>query len=135
MKGVSNFFLILVVFLSSCSSSEPAVCENMVCTKEFRTITVKFIDDYGDPLLVNNFSAVNKRTGRSMSQTNSIQGLGIYVVASDADQKELSEKGDIVLVSASNPKNNSKVSAEFVISGGLCICHVSKISGPEIIKI
>ena len=135
MKGVSNFFLILVVFLSSCSSSEPAVCENMVCTKEFRTITVKFIDDYGDPLLVNNFSAVNKRTGRSMSQTNSIQGLGIYVVASDADQKELSEKGDIVLVSASNPKNNSKVSAEFVISGGLCICHVSKISGPETIKI
>ena len=135
MKGVSNFFLILVVFLGSCSSPEPAVCENMVCTKEFRTITVKFIDDYGDPLLVNNFSAVNKRTGRSMSQTNSIQGLGIYVVASDADQKELSEKGDIVLVSASNPKNNSKVSAEFVISGGLCICHVSKISGPEIIKI
>ena len=107
----------------------------MVCTKEFRTITVKFIDDYGDPLLVNNFSAVNKRTGRSMSQTNSIQGLGIYVVASDADQKELSEKGDIVLVSASNPKNNSKLTAEFVISGGLCICHVSKISGPETIKI
>ena len=135
MKGVSNFFLILVVFLGSCSRSEPAVCENMVCTKEFRTITVKFIDDYGDPLLVNNFSAVNKRTGRSMSQTNSVQGLGIYVVASDADQKELSEKGDIVLVSASNPKNNSKLTAEFVISGGLCICHVSKISGPEIIKI
>jgi hypothetical protein len=135
MKGVSNFFLILVVFLGSCSSSEPVVCENMVCTKEFRTITVKFIDDYGDPLLVNNFSAVNKRTGRSMSQTNSIQGLGIYVVASDADQKELSEKGDIVLVSASNPKNNSKLTAEFVISGGLCICHVSKISGPETIKI
>jgi hypothetical protein len=135
MKGVSNFFLILVVFLGSCSSSEPAVCENMVCTTEFRTITVKFLDDSGNPLLVNNFSAVNKRTGRSMSQNSIINGQGIYVLASDADLKELSEKGDIVLVSASNPKNNSKVTAEFVISGGLCICHVSKISGPETIKI
>ncbi|WP_306552011.1 hypothetical protein [Daejeonella sp.] len=135
MKGVSIFFLILVVFLGSCSSSEPAVCENMVCTTEFRTITVKFLDDSGNPLLVNNFSAVNKRTGRSMSQNSIINGLGIYVLASDADLKELSEKGDIVLVSASNPKNNSKVTAEFVISGGLCICHVSKISGPETIKI
>jgi hypothetical protein len=40
-----------------------------------------------------------------------------------------------VIVTASNPKNNSKASAEFVISGGLCICHVGKISGPETIKI
>ena len=135
MKGLQIFFLILGVFFGSCSVSEPAVCENMVCTKEFRTITVKFIDDYGNPLLLNNYSAINKRTGRSMSQNSIINGLGIYVVASDADLKELSEKGDIVLVSASNPKNNSKVSAEFVISGGLCICHVSKISGPETIMI
>lgn len=135
MKSLQNFFLILGVFLGSCSGSEPAVCQDMVCTMEFRTITVKFLDDSGNPLLVNNYSAVNKRTGRSMSQTSIINGLGIYVVASDADLKEFSEKGDIVLVSASNPNNNFKVSAEFVISGGLCICHVSKISGPETIKI
>jgi hypothetical protein len=102
---------------------------------EFRTITVKFLDDSGNYLVVNGYSAVNKRTGRSMSQTNIMQGQGIYVVASDSDLSELSEKGDIVLVTAINPKNNSKASAEFVISGGLCICHVGKISGPETIKI
>lgn len=134
MKGL-HFFLILGMFFGSCSISEPTVCEDMVCTKEFRTITVQFLYDSGNPLLVNNYSAVNKRTGRSMSQTSITNGLGIYVVASDADLKELSEKGDIVLVSGSNPKNNSKVLAEFVISGGPCMCHVSKISGPEIIKI
>ena len=135
MKGFPVFFLILLVFLVSCSSSETEICEATVCTKEFRTITVKFLDDNGSPVIVTSYSAVNKRTGRSMSQTNIMQGKGIYVVASDSDLSELSEKGDIVIVTASNPKNNSKASAEFVISGGLCICHVGKISGPETIKI
>jgi hypothetical protein len=133
MKSLQNLFLILGVFLGSCSDTE--ICEDMACTTEFRMIRVKFLDDSGNHLFVNDYSAVNKRTGRSMSQTNIMQGKGIYVVASDSDLSELSEKGDIVIVTASNPKNNSKASAEFVISGGLCICHVGKISGPETIKI
>jgi len=135
MKSLQNILMILCVFLVSCSATDPSGCEDMACTMEFRTVTVKFIDDSGNPLVVKDYSAVNKRTGRSMTQTSNMGGQGIYVVASDSDLTELSEKGDIVLVSATNPKNNSKVSAEFVISGGLCICHVGKISGPETIKI
>jgi len=135
MKSLKNFFLIFGVFLVSCSGSDPEVCEDMACTTEFRMVTVKFLDDSGIPQVVNDYSAVNKRTGRSMTQTSNMGGLGIYIVASDSDITELSEKGDIVLVTATNPKTNSKVTAEFVISGGLCICHVGKISGPETIKI
>ena len=134
MKIHQNILIIFFVFLFSCSVSDPVGCGDMACTAEFRTVTVKFIDDSGNPLVVKDYSAVNKRTGRSMTQTSNLGGQGVYVVASASDLTELSEKGDIVLVSAINPKNNAKVSAEFVISGGLCICHVGKISGPETIK-
>lgn len=135
MKSLQNIFLILCLFLVSCSSSEPTVCKDKVCTMEYRMVTVKFIDDTGNPQVVKDYSAVNKRTGRSMTQNSYVGVPVVYVVASDSDLKELSEKGDIVLVSATNPKNNTKVTAEFVISGGICICHISKISGPETIKI
>ncbi|SDM24356.1 hypothetical protein SAMN05421813_10877 [Daejeonella rubra] len=135
MKRLQNIFLILCLFLVSCSSSDPIVCEDRACTMEFRMVTVKFIDDSGNAQIVKDYSTVNKRTGRSMTPNTDMVVQGLYVVASDADLKELSEKGDIVLVSATNPKNNTKIQAEFVIGGGLCICHVSKISGPETIKI
>jgi hypothetical protein len=135
MKILQNIILILCLFLASCSGYDPEVCEDVVCTTEFRTITVKFVDEFGNPQIVKDYTAVNKLTGRSMTQMSNMFGSGTYVVASDSDLKELSEKGDIVLVSAINPKNNAKVSAEFVISGGLCICHIAKISGPESVKI
>ena len=135
MKGLQTIFLILCLFLVSCSGSDPIVCEDKACSMEFRMVTVKFIDDSGNAQIVKDYSAVNKRTGRSMTQTSTMGGQGIYVVASDSDLTDLSEKGDIVLVTATNPKNNTKVQAEFVIGGGLCICHISKISGPETIKI
>ena len=98
-------------------------------------VIVKFVDEFGNPQIVNDYTTVNKRTGRSMAQTSNMFGTGTYVVASDSDLQGLSEKGDIVLVSETNPKNNAKIQTEFVISGGLCICHIGKISGPETIKI
>lgn len=135
MKILQNVLLILCLILVSCSSSDPTACKDKVCTMEFRMVSVRFVDDTGNPQVVKDYSAVNKRTGRSMTPNYDNLVQGFYVVASDSDLKELSEKGDIVLVSATNPKNNTKVTAEFVISGGICICHISKISGPETIKI
>ena len=96
-------------------------------------IQVKFNDAAGNPLTVKDFSAVNKRTGESTMQNNepaTVNNKGIYVVASDADVKKLSEAGDALIVSATNPVSNKKIDTEFVVAGGLCACHVNKISGP-----
>jgi hypothetical protein len=60
---------------------------------------------------------------------------GIYVVASDSDILKLSEKGDNVLVSAIDSKTNVKLEVEYLIAGGLCSCHVTKISGPDTVKL
>jgi hypothetical protein len=102
---------------------------------EFRMITVKFVDTNGSPQIVKDFKVVNKRTGEIITPVNDMTNQGLYVVASDSDILKLSEKGDNVLVSATDSKTNAKVQAEYLIAGGVCSCHVTKISGPDTVKL
>lgn len=133
MKKLLGFLLILGTLLISCS--EKLDCEDMVCTKEFRMITVKFVDANGNPQIVKGFTSINKRTGEVLTPNNDTVNQGIYVVASDSDILKLSEKGDNVLVSATDSKTNVKLQVEYLIAGGLCSCHVTKISGPDTVKL
>lgn len=96
-------------------------------------VQVKFKDTAGNPVTVKDFSAINKRTNQSTVQNNepsTVNNQGLYTVASDADVKTLSESGDVITVTATHPTTNKKVSAEFVVNGGKCACHISKVSGP-----
>lgn len=96
-------------------------------------VQVTFKDSSGNPLVVKDYSAINKRTGESTVRNNestTLNAQGIYVVASDADVKKLSEAGDVVTVSASHPTTSKKTTAEFVVTGGVCACHINKVSGP-----
>jgi hypothetical protein len=133
MKKLLGLLLILGTLLISCS--EKPDCEDIVCTMEFRMITVKFVDATGNPQIVKDFTVVNKRTGERMTPVNDMANQGIYVVASDSDILKLSEKGDNVLVSAIDSKTNVKLEVEYLIAGGLCSCHVTKISGPDTVKL
>ena len=97
-------------------------------------VQVKFKDMSGDAVAVKDFSAINKRTGESTVQNNdpaTVNNQGNYTVASDADVKKLSESGDVITVSATHPTTNKKASAEFVVTGGKCACHINKVSGPS----
>lgn len=130
-------YLFLVLLLGSCHIFEQAPCENLVCTQENRMITVKFTDTNGDPLLVKDFKSVNLRTNKELITPNmgaSIFTLGVYVVATDINLVDLSAEGDRIKITATNPTNGTLKEAEFVVSGGICKCHVTKISGPEIIS-
>lgn len=133
MKKLLGFLLILGTLLISCS--EKLECQDMVCTKEFRMITVKFVDANGNPQIVKDFTVVNKRTGERMTPVNDMANQGLYVVASDSDLLKISEKGDILLVSAIDSKTNVKLQVEYLIAGGVCSCHVTKISGPDTVKL
>jgi hypothetical protein len=96
-------------------------------------VQVKFNDASGNPVTAKDFAAINKRTGESTVQNNepaTDYNQGMYTVASDADVKKLTESGDIITVTATHPETGKKVSAEFVVSGGQCACHINKISGP-----
>jgi hypothetical protein len=133
MKKTIGLFLVLGFLMLSCSDS--VECEDIVCTKEFRTVSIRFVDANGNPQIVKDFTVINKRTGEIMTAINDMASQGLYVVASDADLLKLSEKGDNVQITAINSKTNVKVQADFVISGGLCACHINKISGPDTIQL
>ncbi len=133
MHKLVYFFPVAMMLFWGCSNIKQAECEDMICTQEFRMVQVKFNDASGSPVTVKDFSAVNKRTGEKTVQDNepqTINNQGIYTVASDADVKKLSETGDLIVVSASHPTSNKRIEAEFVVSGGLCACHINKVSGP-----
>ena len=95
-------------------------------------VQVKFKDTLGRPVIVKEFTAIIKRTGKSTVKNDpvAISNQGNYTVASDADVKVLSETGDSITITAVHPETNRKISAEFIVSGGKCACHINKISGP-----
>ena len=133
MKKTIGLFLVLGFLMLSCSDS--VECEDIVCTKEFRTVSLRFVDANGNPQIVKDFTVVNKRTGEIMTPLNDMANQGLYIIASDSDKTKLSENGDNVQVTATNSKTNVKIQADFVISGGLCACHINKISGPDTIQL
>lgn len=133
MNTFINVFSIVIILFSACSTTNQSECGNIICTQEFRMVQVKFSDASGNPVAVKDFTAINKRTGESTAQNNepeTINNQGNYTLASDADVKKLSEAGDVIIVSATHPISNKKIEAEFVVSGGICACHISKVSGP-----
>ncbi len=131
MKKLSYLFLLIPFAIGGCTPAKSVQCENMICTQEFRSVTVKFKDASGNAVAVKDFKSVNNRTGKEITSESSQNNWGGYTVVSDADTKTLSEKGDAIVVTATHPATNKRVSAEFVVSGGACACHINKISGPE----
>lgn len=125
------FFALFVV---SCSEQVvEADCPSLICTQEFRTVSLRFEDASGQPITIKDFSAIIRRTGKSTQafEVDTVNFKGNYAVVTDSDTKNLSPKGDTIDVSAVNPKTNQKKSTSFVVSGGKCACHIEKISGPE----
>ena len=135
MNKLIYVFSVVIFLFSACSTTNQSECGNIICTQEFRMVQLKFNDASEMPVEVKDFAAINKRTGESTVQNNepaTINNRGNYIVASDSDVKKLSEAGDVITVSATHPISNKKIKAEFVISGGICACHISKISGPAV---
>ena len=127
--------LLTVILFNACSENK-LICENKVCTEQFVSINVKFLDSNGNPLIVKDYQSQNVRTGKllsSTSATDSVNEKGYYRVASDLNLKELSTS-DKILVSAKHPITDVLKQAEFTVSGGECECHILKIAGPDEVR-
>jgi hypothetical protein len=102
---------------------------------EFASVNILFTDNTDKPVNVQNFSAINQRTGLKLevNPTNSMPPgtVGSYVIANDNTRDQLSDTGDNILVSGTYAGQTK--TAVVKISGG-CNCHVKKESGPSTIK-
>ncbi|MBC8051935.1 MAG: hypothetical protein H7Y13_02615 [Sphingobacteriaceae bacterium] len=137
MKYTCFFLLITIISLNSCNeqilTDNDEDCPSLVCTEEFRSVTVKFRDASGKPVTVTNFGSVIRRTGKTPQSgvVDSINFKGSYAVVTDNDTKNLSTLGDTIDVSGVHHQTNQKKTVQFVVKGGKCACHIEKVSGPE----
>ena len=131
------FFSFCLLFFTSCNqellTEEGEPCPAIACTEEFRSVAIKFTDASGNPISVKDFKSIIRRTGKAphSGTTDPVNAPGGYLVISDNDTKNLSNNGDTIDVSAVHPQTNQKKTAQFVIKGGKCACHLEKVSGPE----
>lgn len=132
MKNYLIIILFAVVTLNSCKNS----CSQKICTDNSVSIVVKFLNQNGNPIVVKDFKSIISRTQKDISNISYLDTVyfkGIYQVATDGNLGDI-KNSEKILVSAINPKTNQLKEVEFVVSGGDCACHISKISGPEIIQ-
>lgn len=126
--------LLVAFFASSCKEDEnDKACAPMVCTENFVSIPIKFVDKDGKGIDVIDFKVINSRTGENIEKSNpSPTGQkGTYIVIDDLSVSKVSEDGDLLNVSAKNPINNVQKQVSIKVKGGKCSCHIEKISGPE----
>lgn len=133
MKKIALALLLISVMLSCKKKSTDSECGNRMCTEEFRSIGINYVDNKGLPAQVKDFSAVNQRTGEKivprMTAITTIKGS--YTVIDDLNTKTLSETGDDIKVTGTSVETNQTKSVIVKVKGGKCACHIDKLSGPE----
>lgn len=127
--------LMLTGTLMSCEKKRTdSACEDKICTEEFRSLTIKFVDKNGLFAEVKNFSVVNQRTGENIYANSAAASnllKGVYIIVDDGNIKSLSEKGDDLKITGTSVSTNQTKSAIINVKGGECACHIIKVSGPE----
>lgn len=119
--------LLLLAALAGCSlfrSDDP-----VACTLEFRSYTVRVVNEAGGPVNGLDATVRNTRTGEIFTFADEPFPAddGHYLVATDAQFGALSEAGDTVAFHAEG--QGLTADASFVFAGGPC--HVEKRSGPD----
>ncbi len=136
---MKNILLAVFMFSSllSCEKKTPETdCGTQECTLEFRAVSINFADNKGDAAEVKNFEVINQRTGEKVYASSApFSNLmkGSYLIIDDGNRESLSEEGDDLKVTATSAETNQTKSVIVKVAGGKCSCHVSKLSGPELV--
>ncbi len=111
--------------LAACDTSN-----GVVCTTEFRALTVTLVDSAGQPVLDAATVTTVPRTGDTLSITwLGTPVAGTYVYVDDGAIKAIRELGDSLRVDVDRSAGADFSIAFFVdVPGG---CHVNKVSGPD----
>jgi hypothetical protein len=134
MRGQVLSLLLLATAFTSCNKNhqQPA-CSTGVCTKEFVSVGIRFVDKNGNGVSVNSFVAKNLRSDSVIVAPGAIDpgfSPAFKAIANDNIIDKFSTAGDNVQITATNPSTNQTKTATVKIAGG-CACHISKVSGPE----
>ncbi|TKC65133.1 hypothetical protein FBD94_00810 [Pedobacter hiemivivus] len=134
MKKIVLALLLVSALLSCKEKTTDTGCEDRICTEEFRSLVIKFVDNKTVGTEVKDFSVVNQRTGEkvyanSAAASNLIKGS--FIIVDDGNTKSMSEAGDDLKITGTSVETNQTKSAIIKVKGGKCACHIEKVSGPE----
>jgi len=134
MKKIVLVLLLGVALLSCKKNKSTDDCGPRICTQEFVTVMLKFVDNKGAGAEVKDFNVINQRTGERLKANSSITtstDKGVFIVVDDANKPDLSEQGDELKITGTSVATSQTKSVVIKVSGGKCACHINKISGPD----
>jgi len=134
MKNLILALLMGSALLSCKKKTTDSACGDKMCTEEFRSLVIKFVNNKGLGTEVKDVSVVNQRTGEKVYANSGATAnliIGAHIVVDDGNTKSLSEEGDDLKITGTSVETKQTKSAVIKVQGGRCACHINKVSGPE----
>jgi len=104
---------------------------DQICTEEFASIGVQFVNKAFNTVKIKDFTVTNMRTNAAIVAKNVIDpgfAPDIYFIATDSNKSEFSTQGDDIRITATDAATGKTATAILKISGG-CNCHILNLSG------
>lgn len=134
MKNLILALLMGSALFSCKKKTTDSACGDKMCTEEFRSLVIKFVNNKGLGTEVKDVSVVNQRTGEKVYANSGATAnliIGAHIVVDDGNTKSLSEEGDDLKITGTSVETKQTKSAVIKVQGGRCACHINKVSGPE----
>jgi len=138
MKRIIIVYALLIVVALACSKKELGSedvqdCSNVNCTMELRWVTVKLIDESGNPVALDRMKVTSMADGKDLTRPhdnedwNAFRRLGSYPITSDSDYKYFPKFKHVKLLFQGYIGKREVVKADYVVAFGCC--HIGLISG------
>ncbi len=133
MKYLPLLLLPLFTTVSCKKAKQGNSCEDVICTMEFRTVSVKVNDQNNNFVKLDDYYTIRTGTGDTIrNHTSSLIIPDNYIVLTDGYRKKMENQTDVFrFVGVLN--GNIVVDQPMTISADCC--HITRESGPSEIKI
>jgi hypothetical protein len=103
------------------------------CTQEFDFLIVTVKDASGQPVSGLTITVTEVGTGKVLPVQQDAPTAGTYIILDDSFKSQISSSPETIRVTGQ--KGSSTFSQDYSVQVDSCGCHVSKVSGPDIITL
>lgn len=106
-------------------------CEGVMCTMMFAAVTAQVQDASGTPVTLDSARISSDKLGMSMAAKAGLDGTG-YTIVDDSHVTQLAQRqGTVTFTGFRSGREVAR--QDFVVKADCC--HVSKVSGPDVITV
>lgn len=135
MKPYLSFSIVILLLLlaNSCKEVEQPDCAVVVCTEEYKTISLTITDKDSNPVVLDDYyTFIDSRNRFKVAQDTLSIKEGSYPLVSDGEMDQLSFEGTVLIfVGVKNGQN--LVEQQFIVDKDCC--HIQLVSGETAIQL